>query len=184
MFDDDQLMPWCRATIRDGSVTLNPWTPQLIRSGPVSMALERLHETGTALADLYAQGDPGDEELLVRYVGRTGTGASDEALLGWAGTVGYRRVWLPGRVEDLDVAAADAGGLAETACRTCGLAWRDDTPEFWASVRQSGAFPGFCLACGSSLPEWTPRPGGGDQVSRKVGRERTKAAASARRPAT
>jgi hypothetical protein len=151
---DDQLQPWCRATIRDGALTLNPWTPQLVRTGPAAMALEALRDRGTALADLYAEGDPGDEELFVRYVARTRTQEADEALLAWAQVVGYRRVWLPGRVVDLDRVDEAVGGPAETTCGTCGLAWRDDTPEFWTQVRRVGAFPGFCLACGASLPEW------------------------------
>jgi hypothetical protein len=46
-------------------------------------------------------------------------------------------------------------GCAEATCPTCGLPWRDDTVEFWERVRRDGAFPGFCLACGGSLPEWT-----------------------------
>jgi hypothetical protein len=151
---DDQLMPWCRATITSDGITLNPWNPQLIRGGPAAMALERLHDSGVALADLYAEGEPGDEELFVRYVARTGTEQSDETVLMWAQTVGYRRVWLADRVVDCERTDARVGGLAETTCRTCGLAWRDDTPEFWSTVRQAGAFPAFCLACGASLPEW------------------------------
>jgi hypothetical protein len=152
--DDDRLLPWCRATIAGDAVTLNPWTAQLVRGGPAAMSLERLHDTGVALADLFADGEPGEEEVIVRYVAQSPrSAATDAALVAWAQTVGYRRVWLPGRVADLDVAAAPLG-TAETACPTCGLTWRDDTPEFWRSVRHAGAFPGFCLACGGSLPEW------------------------------
>jgi hypothetical protein len=151
--DDDRLSPWCRATITRDSVTLNPWVPALIRGGPASMALERLAEHGVALADLYADGEPLEEELVVRYVARSRTQASDATLLAWAETVGYRRVWLPDRVVDLEPAEGDLG-LAQTTCRTCGLQWRDDTPEFWEGVRHAGAFPAFCMACGSSLPEW------------------------------
>jgi hypothetical protein len=152
--DESRLMPWCRATIAGDAVTLNPWTPQLIRGGPAAMSLERLAATGVALADLYAEGEPGDEELLVRYVAHSlRSAATDAALVAWARTVGYRRVWLPAGVVDLDVAQAPVGPAA-TACPTCGLEWRDDTPEFWLGVRSAGAFPGFCLACGGSLPEW------------------------------
>ena len=160
MDHDELLMPWCRAAIAGEAVTLNPWTPALIRGGPASMALERLADTGVALADLYADGEPGDEELVVRYVARSPrTEASDAALVAWARTVGYRRIWLPGLVVDLDAAEAPVG-VAETTCRTCGLTWRDDTDAFWASVRKAGAFPGYCLACGASLPEWRVAPAG------------------------
>ena len=154
MQHDDRPMPWCRATIAQDTVTLNPWTPQLIRGGPASMTLERLAGAEVALADLTAEGDPGDEELFVRYVPRSPrTERSDAALLAWAATVGYRRVWMPERVVDLDP-GAEPIGLAETTCRCCRLLWRDDSDDFWHGVRQAGAFPGFCMACGASLPEW------------------------------
>lgn len=158
MDHDDRPAPWSRATIGPDGLTLNPWSPSLIIGGPAVMSLERLAERGIALADLYAEGEPGDEELFVRYVARTRTAASDEALLEWARTVGYRRVWLPERVVDLTAPVAEAG-IAETRCRVCTLQWRDDTLEFWHGVRMAGAFPGFCLACGASLPEWTVRSG-------------------------
>ena len=159
---DDCSNPWCRATISCDGITLNPWTPQLIHGGPAAIALERLAGTGVALADLYAEGPPGDEELFVRYVSHSPRDeASDSAVIEWAHTVGYRRVWLPDRVIDLDVAQARIGP-AETTCRTCGLTWSDDTPEFWRQVRSAGAFPGYCLGCGASLPEWRLAPAGAD----------------------
>ena len=158
MDHDDRPTPWSRATITGDGLTLNPWAPNLITGGPAVMSLEPLAERGIALADLYAEGDPGDEELVVRYVARTRTRASDETLLRWARTVGYRRVWMPERVVDLSAPAAELG-LAETRCRVCTLEWRDDTVEFWHGVRMAGAFPGFCLGCGASLPEWTVREG-------------------------
>jgi hypothetical protein len=152
--DDDRLMPWCRATIAGDAVTLNPWTPQLIRGGPAAMSLAPLEATGVALADLYAEGEPGEEELVVRYVAPSPRPQdADAALVAWARTVGYRRVWLPEAVVDLDVAGAPVGAAA-TACPTCGLTWRDESPEFWRGVRRAGAFPGWCPACGGSLPEW------------------------------
>ena len=151
--EDTIANPWCRATIAAGVITLNPWSPALIRGGPAAMALERLAERGVTLADLFAEGDPGDEELFVRYVARLGTEQSDAALLAWARTVGYVRAWLPDRVVELDPCDVDRG-LAETTCTTCGLEWRDDTDGFWNCVLAGGAFPGSCLACGASLPEW------------------------------
>jgi hypothetical protein len=56
-------------------------------------------------------------------------------------------------VVDLDRVSVELG-VAETTCRTCRLTWRDDTPEFWKGVRECATFPGFCLACGASVPEW------------------------------
>jgi hypothetical protein len=156
MADDPLPHPWARATIARGTVTLNPWYPALLRGGPAGMALGRLARRGVALADLTAEGEPYQEELLVRYVGATRTPEADAALLDWAQLVGYRRVWLPDRVADLDPVEPDLGA-AETACRTCRSTWRDEGPEFWDGVRHAGAFPSFCPACGSSLPEWRVR---------------------------
>ena len=147
-------LPWCRATIAGGTVTLNPWTPQLIRGGPAAMTLERLEDHGVVLVDLLSDGEPGEEELTVKYVSRSPRSAdAEEVLIAWARTVGYVRIWLPDRIVDLDPADVPLG-VAEITCPTCKLDWRDDTAEFWMRVRGAGAFPGFCLACGGSLPEW------------------------------
>lgn len=151
--EDTLANPWCRATVAAGVVTLNPWSPALIRGGPAAMSLERLADGGVALADLCAEGDPGEEELFIRYVARLRTEESDATLLQWAQTVGYLRVWFPDRVVELDPCEVRRG-LAETTCTTCGLEWRDDTDSFWNCVLTGGAFPGSCLACGASLPEW------------------------------
>src|SRR5687767_9897928 len=132
---EQQSQPWCRATIVDGTVTLNPWTPYLVRGGPGAMALEGLAAHGVVLLDLFAEGEPGDEELTARYVCRSPRSAeAEEALTAWAALVGYRRIWLPDRVLDLDPAACDVG-LAEARCPTCRLEWRDETPDFWTGVR-------------------------------------------------
>jgi hypothetical protein len=160
--------PWCRATIADGTITLNPWTPYLIRSGPQAMVLERLD--GVVLADLFTEGEPGEEELTVRYVCRSPrSGQAEDALIAWAATVGYRRIWLPTRVMDLDPAACELG-VAATRCPTCHLEWRDETADFWGGVRAAGAFPGYCLACGGSLPEW--RVVAGSEATDREGRDR------------
>jgi hypothetical protein len=152
--DSTDDLPWCRATIARGTVTLNPWSPALITRGPASMVFEDLAET--AIADLRTLGDD-DSELLVRFVSRSPRPAcAIDTLVAWAGTVGYRRIWLADRVVDLDVPDRELG-LAEVTCPTCGLEWRDDTPEFWGHVHRAGAFPGFCMACGGSLPEWEVR---------------------------
>jgi hypothetical protein len=75
-------------------------------------------------------------------------------LLAWARLVGYRRVWLPGRVADLDGELAQAAA-ATADCPTCGAHWEDATFGFWEGVRAAGWFPATCLACGGSLPEWS-----------------------------
>jgi hypothetical protein len=131
--------PMCRATIRDGSLTLNSWAPDLFRSVDAPQ--------GTVLADLTAL-SPG--ELLVEWVGG---GEAADAVLAWARLVGYTRVWLPDDVVDFEdtlVALAEA----EVECPTCGMCWANSSPDFWATVRRSGYFPPTCPACNGSLPEW------------------------------
>jgi hypothetical protein len=157
----DDLVPWARAVVRDGRITLNAWSPGLMSGGPTRAVLRRLLRRGVMLADLSAHAaDDGREELIVRWIpdGRTCAPAR-AALLQWAELVGYRRVWLPQEVVDFSEALLP-GGRAATSCPTCGAVWDDETPEFWAMVRGQGHFPGHCPICNGSLPEWVPAAGG------------------------
>jgi hypothetical protein len=131
--------PMCRATIRDDVLTLNRWRPGL---------LERVEvPDGVVLADLTVlNGD----ELLVEWVGG---GAAAGVVLEWAVVVGYRRVWLPEQVVDVGDSLVPETE-AEVTCPTCGVTWSDGSPDFWAGVRRYGYFPGVCMACNGSLPEW------------------------------
>jgi hypothetical protein len=141
------VAPTCRATIRDGRVTLNRWTPGLFGRGLEPVGFRTLT---AALADLRIEAD----ELIVTPVPRTPWSAGAEAaILRWAPTVGYRRVWLPRRVVTFDDVAPL--GLAAVECPTCGARWEDGSDGFWARVRADGWFPGRCPACGGSLPEWS-----------------------------
>jgi len=134
------------------TLTLNPWSPLLVRGWPVAMVLHRLD--GAVIADLFSAGDEEDQELVVGFVSpRPRPERAIDTLLGWAATVGSRRVWLLGRVVDLDPPAHGLGA-AKVRCPTCGLQWRDESPKFWHRVRCAGAFPGLCVGCGGSLPEW------------------------------
>ena len=143
------MPPFVRATIQHGTLTLNPWTPGLIDGGPMGMVLDGAR---SALADLVVIAE--GEELIVQPVPRARWDADDEdAVLAWAAAVGYRRVWLPSRVVEPSALAESV--RAGVTCPTCGLRWEDETPEFWASVREDGHFPGWCRACGGSLPEWS-----------------------------
>ncbi|WP_354699016.1 hypothetical protein DSM112329_04717 [Paraconexibacter sp. AEG42_29] len=142
--------PICRATIRGDRITLNGWDRSLAGRGP---SRDGLRHVRAALADLYRSGQE-DDELIVTPVG--GTRWSDDAeavLIAWATRVGFTRVWLPARVVDLAGELA-ACGHAQVTCPTCGARWRDESVDFWAGVRRHGWFPGRCLACGGSLPEW------------------------------
>jgi hypothetical protein len=143
----DTDAPTCRATIRDGLVTLNPWSPCQFGHGPVPAGFATIT---AALADLRMHGD----ELLVTPVPRTPWNESaEEVILRWAPNVGYRRVWLPDRVVDFDAPAPLRRALVD--CPTCGARWDDESARFWERVRGNGWFPGRCLACGGSLPEWS-----------------------------
>jgi hypothetical protein len=147
--------PTCRATIRDGLVTLNRWTPGLFGPGPEPAAFRTIV---AALADLRIDGD----ELIVTPVPRTQwTADAEAAILGWAPAVGYRRVWLPSRVVTFGDPAPPLGCAAVT-CPTCGATWEDGSAGFWERVRSDGWFPARCPACGGSLPEWSVTHGGGE----------------------
>jgi hypothetical protein len=144
--DDDY--PSHRAAIRDGRITLNRWNPALLSGGPARAGMATID---AALADLRLL----DDELVVCPVAHVAwSAAAEAALLTWARVVGYRRVWLPGSVVDL---AGDLAVMttARVQCPTCGASWEDDTVVFWERVRDHGWFPGLCLACGGSLPEWS-----------------------------
>jgi len=143
--------PCCRAAIRAGVITLNAWTPRLVRCGPAPAAVATVT---AALADLRAT----DGELIVSPVAHTLWGADAEsALLAWAQTVGYERVWLPGRVVALDAGQTELGA-ASVSCPTCGAGWHDEGVEFWRFVLGRGVFPARCLVCGGSLPQWSVSP--------------------------
>ena len=144
-------VPWARAVIRDGRITLNPWKPGLMTGGPDRPILAGLRTTGTMIADLAC---PAPEELVVRWIpDGSQEGAAAETLLRWAERTGYTRVWLPDRVVDLGDSLF-SGGRAEITCPTCRLEWDDESPDFWATVRSNGFFPATCPVCNGSLPEW------------------------------
>ena len=158
--DPAENLPWARAVVRDGRITLNGWSPSLMTRGPARAVLLRSLPEGVVIADLTSDVRPdGREELIVRWVpdGRA-SDAARATVVGWAAVVGYRRVWLPDDVVDLGDAPSDAGRVA-TACPTCGAAWDDESPEFWLLVRSQGHFPGGCPICNGSLPEWTAASG-------------------------
>src|SRR3954451_22756987 len=142
-----------RATIAGGELTLNPPLGGTIRGGPASMTFARLD--GIVLVDLRHAGED-DEELVATTppnappIGR----AARRVLTDWAALVGYRRGWLPDAVVDLE--PPPPIGTASVQCPTCASAWSDGSEGFWATVRRNGHFPGYCPACGGSLPEWKP----------------------------
>jgi hypothetical protein len=141
-----------RATIAHGELTLNPPLRGTIRGGPASMTLARL--CGVVLVDLRNAGEHDDE--LVATVPPNAPlidRAARRVLADWAALVGYRRLWLDDAVIDLE--PPPPAGPATVRCPTCTSEWADSSEDFWAAVRCNGHFPGYCPACGGSLPEWS-----------------------------
>jgi hypothetical protein len=142
-----------RATIAHGELTLNPPLRGTITGGPAAMTLARLRDV--VLVDLRHAGEEDDE--LVATVPPNAPGvdrAARRVLTEWAALVGYRRLWLPDRVVELD--PPPPVGTATVRCPTCASVWADSSPDFWALVRRNGCFPGYCPACGGALPVWRP----------------------------
>lgn len=149
--------PNWRATIRRGRLMLTDWAPFLIAQGPPGALLAGRERAGVTIADLTLHGEANDE-LSVRYWA-TGTGreAADELLADWATTLGYRRLWLPDQLLELEP-DPERFETAVTSCSTCRSRWSDSTPEFWLGVRRAGQFPKWCPMCGCEMPQWSIHP--------------------------
>jgi hypothetical protein len=151
--DGERRDPTYRATIRRGRVMITYWAAWLAAGGAWNWMLDARARAGVAIADLTLTGDD-ESEVLVTYLsaGRSRDEA-DEALRSWAESLGYRRIWFPDRVVELD-ADPPVGHRAEVRCPTCGSRWHDSTPDFWEMVRDQGSFPKWCIVCGWELPQW------------------------------
>jgi hypothetical protein len=154
--DPDHGLPphrFLRATIAAGELTLNPPLRGTITGGPAAMTFARL--AGVAIVDLRRSGAD-DDELVATLPPNAPPlqRAARRALSDWAALVGYRRLWLADRVLELD--PPPPVGAVRVRCPTCTSEWADSSPGFWAWVREHHHFPGFCPACGGSLPEWRP----------------------------
>jgi hypothetical protein len=156
-----QECPDFRATIRGGRLVLVvDWGPWLASCGPMYAFLDRCARAGIAIADLTVIRGEGDVavELIVNFV-CGGTERDREALLAWAESVGYRRVWFDAEVHELD---HEPAGAAEARCPSCRSRFVDASQPFWQMVRRRGAFPSACPVCGGDVPQWrlaevTPR---------------------------
>jgi hypothetical protein len=152
-------VPDFRATVRHSRIRLVDWAPFLARSGPMQTLLHARGRAGVAIVDLTVLWE--DElagELIVDFLAGDAPGPR-EALAEWASLVGYRRVWLPGEVRELEPAA---GGVARTTCTGCRARLSDGEAGFWLMVRRAGRFPTMCPLCGSDLPQWTNMSDDGD----------------------
>jgi hypothetical protein len=154
---DDEPDPSFRATIRRGRLTLTNWAPWLFRCGPLGALVRERERCGVAIADLTLHGEDDDEVSVRFYAAGPKREEAERILIEWAARVGYRRVWLPDRLVEIEPAPEQTIGTAAVRCPTCLAHWADAQPEFWLQVRESGAFPMWCPACGCELPQWTVR---------------------------
>lgn len=150
----DTELPDFRVTLRrDGVVRLVDWGPWLATGGPLHTLLDARGRAGVCIADLTVIRDDGGAaaELVIEV--RCGDGARHrQALVAWATTVGYRRLWMDGEVLEF---TPSPGGRAETRCSSCRGRLVDADASFWDFVRLRGAFPSACCLCGADLPQWT-----------------------------
>lgn len=180
-YEDGPRAPDFRVTIRDNTLTLTQWAPWLANGGPLGNLFRARERHDVTIADCTVVGEDKDE-LVVRY---RSAGASrpqaEDTLLGWAETVGYRRAWLPGRVEALS-GGAERLVRASVKCPTCAARWSDANPEFWLAIRESHQFPNICMICGGLLPQWTVRSRSPRQATRSrrdpAARRRSRSTAS------
>jgi len=149
--DDPRRDRFLRATIADGEITLNPPLSGTITGGPASMTFARLR--GVAIVDLRFTGEHDREVVATVPPNAPRLPRAARRVVGdWAALVGYRRLWLPDSVVELE--PPPPVGTASVRCPTCTSVWADDSARFWTVVRENGHFPGYCPACGGSLPEW------------------------------
>lgn len=165
--DDPPGDPTYRATVHGDRLTVIHWMPHL-RVGPVHRAMLREREaSGITMADLTRLGESGARELVVHFLARGGGRAAERVLGRWAASTGHARMWLPERVVELR--RPHRLGAVATTCPTCGTAWREAEPQFWAVVQEAGTFPTYCLLCGGDLPQWTAaRARGGRESPRRL----------------
>ena len=156
--------PDFRVTCSDSGLVFIPWHPWLIgRHSPSDGAFMR-GAPSFVLADLTILRDgPDGLEAVVKELTKPKDICFRQTLIGWASSLGYRRVWWRDEVVDLNVASGAFGGVARARCRICGADWFDDSPEFWLVSSERGVFPLWCPLCGGFLPQWSvePRPGDG-----------------------
>lgn len=155
MTNDALLQPTHRITFSRGNLTLVPWSSSLIGTyGPWNHLLPK--GPSTVLADLTIMRDQIDgNEAVIREVNSPGDETFRTALLTWAGSLGYRRIWFPDALVELD-RTPTAAVSASARCPVCRSNFSDSSYEFWLAVRNNGIFPPWCCCCGANtLPQWS-----------------------------
>jgi hypothetical protein len=151
--DSEPAEPSFRATILDGRLFLTEWAAWLTGHNPLGIRDEPSATQAAAIADLSPLG-VGEDELLV-MLREEGPDREDalRTLLGWAGRVGYRRVWLESELIEIPPSPEQIGPAA-VRCPVCRSEWHASSPEFWIAVRKAKRFPPWCARCGCELPQW------------------------------
>src|SRR4051812_30596086 len=87
--------PDFRLTVRRGAVLAIDWHPWLTTAGPMMTMLHARGRAGVAIADVTVlrEGEVA-AEAIVRFLAGD-TARAREAIVDWAGDVGYRRGWVP-----------------------------------------------------------------------------------------
>ena len=150
--DSPPADPDFRITVVGRRITAISWMPCLMNGPGAGSAFREREADGVTVADLTADGAPGEREAVVTWLARGGGPEAERLLAKWAHTVGFSRVWFPDRVVTFPRPAAVTP--VKVRCRGCGHEFETASPQFWADVRQSGRFPSWCLLCGHDLPQW------------------------------
>jgi hypothetical protein len=146
-----------RATHRNGRLIVLPHHGGLATHDSVLSMLGDPADDGLMIANLgesEISGEPGAWELTVTLVTLSEPPEeAEEALVEWATNVGYRRVWLPGRVVNCEPASSFLN-RATCECGTCGKTWHQSGRAFWENVLELRSLPSYCLICGGDLQGW------------------------------
>ena len=93
--------PTLRITIRGRRLTVEPWAPYLWTEGPIGDLIRQRAAGGVSVADDWITGEDA-KELIIRYLAAPDRARADRRIIGWAESVGYRRVWFPDRLVHVD----------------------------------------------------------------------------------
>jgi len=149
---DDESAPDYRATLSRGDLVVVPWHEWYVDAyGPCNQLLPRR----IPVSDLTIVRRPPDQrELIINELNCQGDKVLRSALVDWATSLDYGRLWFPDGVVQLKRDGAFRGAVAATRCRVCRTEWSDREPRFWADAYNDGVFPIWCPCCGSALPQW------------------------------
>lgn len=104
---------------------------------------------GAIVAILGQAGEPGGgRELMVRFLTsgtqfEEGRLAAESALILWAASTGYKRVWFQERIVEINDHPNDKA-RARAVCPICGHIRMETGAGFWHQVFERGAFPFAC----------------------------------------